>query len=58
MSPENPHQNEMVKQRSANIYYQMRTMVVYTVLHENLKNGLWPEYVATATKLENYGDIS
>ena len=43
----------MVEQGFATIYYQMRATMVHTVLHENLKTGLWPKCAATSTKLEN-----
>ena len=31
----------------------MNTTMSHMGLHENLNDGLWPECVATATKLEN-----
>ena len=31
----------------------MHDMIVYTGIHGNLNTGLWPEFTANATKLEN-----
>ena len=53
MSSGTPHQNGVIGWIFATLYFQMHVMMANTGLHENLKAGLWTEFAATATKLEN-----
>ena len=52
-SPGTPQKNGVVEGGFATLYYQMHAMMAHVGIQENLKNGLWPEWGATATKLEN-----
>ena len=51
-SPGIPQQNDMVERGFATLYSRMCAMMRHIGLHENFKNGLWPEWAATETKLE------
>ena len=43
----------MIERGFDTLYFWMHVMMYHRVLHENLKNFLCPEYVATMNKPEN-----
>ena len=51
--PNTPQKNDMIEQIFATLYSRMRLIIAHTVLHENLKTGIWIKCAENTTNFVN-----